>query len=304
MSKEQTSEHAEKAFTSPPGLPDINAETYPFEMVQYLLDQAAYFNLYSINEGSESAAIRRDGNCIGFRVCERLHRFEVSMKQPAQGVGLRASNIIGEKLGRCDSRWLLCPDDFEAVPGREPPPTPLDFARHQRFVMLDTICEFGSTRDGFRGFGTGSTFPSSSATLQAAAVGNLMEGRGRFSGLEGTYVYCGSLSENEGFRGSLMLRVMDPQGVFSTDGDLSSLESQQSVEPGVTYFILRGQKRDRRARTTYSFGPDGDVNGLNVTQQLRLIAVDTTTRGRAGLRSVRSVGPVIGKMGANIAFNL
>jgi len=304
MSKEQTYQHSEPAPTSPPALPDINAETYPFEMVQYLLDQAAYFNLYSIHEGGEAASIRKDGNCIGFRVCERLHRFEVSMQQPAQGVGLRATNIVGEQLGRCDSRWLLCPDDFDALPGREPPPTTFDSTKQQRFVMLDTACEFRGGRDGFRGFGTGTTFPSSGGTLQVAAVGNVMSGQGRLSGLEGTYVYCGSLLESEGFRGSLMLRVMDPQGVLQTDGELPSLESQQPVEPGVTYFIIRGQKRDRRARTTYSFGPDGDVNGLNVTQQLRLITVDATTRGRNGLRTVKSVGQVIGKMGANIAFNL
>jgi hypothetical protein len=304
MSKEQSYQHSGQASTSPPALPDINAETYPFDMVQYLLDQAAYFNLYSISQGSEAARICRDGNSIGFRLCERLHRFEVSMQQPTKGVGLRAANVIGEHLGRCDSRWLLCPDDFNALPGVEPPPTALDCGRQQRFVMLDTVCEFGPGRDGFRGFGTGSTFPSPGGTLLAAAVGNVMEGRGRLSGLEGTYVYCGSLKESEGFRGSLMLRVMDPHGVFQTDGDLPSLESQQPVEPGVTYFIIRGQKKDRRAKTTYSFGPDGNVNGLNVTQQLRLIEVDAASRGRGGLRTVKSAGPVIGKMGASIAFNL
>src|SRR5437868_2542370 len=32
---------------APAALPDINAETYPFPVVQQLLDQAAYFNLFS-----------------------------------------------------------------------------------------------------------------------------------------------------------------------------------------------------------------------------------------------------------------
>src|SRR5262249_26518487 len=147
------------------------------------------------------------------------------------------------------------------------------------------------------------TFPTASG-LMAAAVGNVVEGRGRLSGLDGTYVYCGSLSEEEGFRGSLLLRVMDPSGVLETGVDLPSLESLHSIEPGITYFILRGQKKDRKAKTTYSFGADGQVNGLNVSQQIRVIAVDATTRGRGGLRSVRHIGPVIGAMSANIAFNL
>lgn len=300
MSEEQSYQHAGQASQSPPALPDINAETYPFEMVQHLLDQAAYFNLYSIPE--KDGAIRANGNSIGFRVCERLHRFAVSM-QSTKGVGLRASNAVGEQLGRCNSRWLLCPDDFAAVPGVEPPATTLDSGRQQRFVMLDTICELGNGHDGFRGFGTGRTFPTTTG-LMAAAVGNVMEGRGRLSGLEGTYVYCGSLTEDESFRGSLLLRVMDPRGVLSSGVDLPSFESQHAVEPGITYFILRGQKKDRRAKTSYSFGPDGQVNGLNVSQQIRVITVDATARGRGGLRSVRQVGPVIGTMGANIAFNL
>jgi hypothetical protein len=170
--------------------------------------------------------------------------------------------------------------------------------------MLDGECEFGDGRDGFRGFGAGATFPSTGGALLAAAVGDLTEGRGRFAGAVGTYTYCGSLSAGEGFRGSLMLRVMDPQGALQADGDLPGVESWQPVEQGVTYFILRGQKKDRRAKTAYSFGADGQVNGLNVSQQLRLIDVDAAARGRGGLRSFKSVGAVVGKMNANIAFNL
>ncbi|MEK6279434.1 MAG: hypothetical protein AABN95_03695 [Acidobacteriota bacterium] len=289
-----------------PALPDINTETYPFERVQYLLDEAAYFNLYSIPEESERTAIRAgsgDG-CVGFRIREKLHRFDVRVQPPVRSVGLRATNSVGERVGSMSHRWLLCPDDFAALPDRDPTPTSLDPTRQQRFVMLDGECLLGECGDGFRGFGTGTTFPASDGTLLVAAVGDVMEGRGRLKGLVGTYTYCGSLSSGEGFRGSFMLRLMDPQGVLKTEGTLPDQQSIEWPEQGITYLILRGQKKDRRAKTSYSFGPDGQVNGLAVTQQLRLIEVDASSSRRGGLRSVKSVGPVIGKMDANIAFNL
>jgi hypothetical protein len=294
-----------QASARAPSLPDINTETYPFERVLYLLDQAAYFNLYSSPAGRDAEAdITTGGACVGFNVTEDLHRFVIGVEPPRAGAVLRASNRVGERLGRFRSRWLLCPDDFEALPGREPPVTALDPSRSQRFVMLGGECEFGDGSDGFEGFGTGATFPAAGGGLLAAAVGNVTEGRGRLSGATGTYTYCGSLTRGEGFRGSLMLRVMDPQGVLQADGDLPSADGWQPVEPGVTYFVLRGQKKDGRAKTTYSFSPEGQVNGLNVSQQLRIIDVDAAARGRGGLRSFKCVGPVIGKMSANIAFNL
>jgi hypothetical protein len=304
MSNEQSTGARGGAGTArAPSLPNINAETYPFEMVQHLLDQAAYFNLYSEPDARGDVAIRSGRDCVGLRVGEALHRFEVRVQTPARGEGLCAANSVGERLGRFDARWLFCPEQFEALPGVEPPPTPLDRTRRQRFVMLDADCSLGDGGDGFRGFGTGVTFPASGGLL-AGAIGNVMEGRGRLSGLIGTYTYCGSLSEEEGFRGSMMLRVMDPEGRLRAEGGLRPAESPHHAEPGVTYLILRGQKKDRRSKTAYSFGPDGDVNGLNVSQQIRLIEVDAAAREAGGPRAVRSVGPVIGKMTANIAFNL
>ena len=68
MLKEQVSQQSQSGYgmdgkPSPPSsLPDINAETYPFEVVQHLLDQAAYFNMFSIPEVERSnTAIHRTG---------------------------------------------------------------------------------------------------------------------------------------------------------------------------------------------------------------------------------------------------
>ncbi len=284
---------------------------YSASMVQHLLDRASYFHLYclparQLNDvrvrNRRDVAISNAEPVIGFNLRQRLYRFEVSMRQPAQVTGLSASNAVGEQLGRCDSRWLLCPDDFYALPSQEPPPTSLDPRRRQRFVMLDTEFEFGGGGDGFRGFGTGTTFPTSAGTLLVAAVGNVMEGRGKLRGLEGTYVYCGSLSQNEGFRGSLMLRVMDPEDVFKPESQLPRCEIGEWPEPGATYLMFRGQ-----ATETYRVVPKLDANGrlegLNVAQGLRLFQTDAASDNYFGLCGTNHVGHAIGEIDAQIIYD-
>ena len=131
-------------------LPDINAETYPFEVVQSLLDQASHFLLYSEPDpqGPGAAILSPDADrrVIGFRVHESLHRM--------------TRGLVGETYAHFEQRWMMIPWDYRAWPDREPPATPLDASRSQRFVMLDGLCRFGAGEDGFRGFGTGTTFPT------------------------------------------------------------------------------------------------------------------------------------------------
>ncbi len=289
-------------------LPDINVETYPFTVVQQLLDQAAHFNLFSVPETGGAPAVALVGSggpgTIGVRVREVLHRFAIRMEPARADVGLRARNLAGEPVGTFEHRWLFIPHGFQALPDREPPATLLDPSCSQRFVMLDGVCQFGDRRDGFRGFGTGVTFPAGDGRLLAAAVGNLTDGFGRFALREGTYTYCGTLDPDRGFTGSLMLRVMDPDGALSVEDGLPDLESGPDLEPGITYLLLRGQKRGRSQRTEYRFGADGQMVGLNVEQDLRFFDIDFAVRGRGGLRGTRSVGPVVGRMTARIDFNL
>ena len=295
MNHQSTSPHTSSVHSSGP-------IKYSAGMIQHLLDRAAYFHLYCLQERqSGDIAIRKAERTIGFHLCQGLKSFEISMQEPAQGAGLRAFNAVGEQFGRCDSRWLLCPDHFYALPGVEPPATPLDCGRQQRFVMLDTVCELGRGGDGFRGFGTGSTFPVPGGTLLAAAVGNVMEGRGRLSGLEGTYVYCGSLMEGEGFRGSLMLRVMDPQSVFQTECQVRS-DVGEWPEPGVTYLMFRGQATETD-KVVPMLDANGRLEGLNVAQGLRSFRTKAATHGGDGLCSTNQVGHPIGEIDAQIIYD-
>jgi hypothetical protein len=201
---------------------------------------------------------------------------------------------------------MIVPDDFVAAPGRLAPAVLLDPSRSQRFVMLDGHCELGG-RDGFRGFGTGRTFPMTVGgrpQLFVATVGTILEGSGRFQGRDGTYTHCGALDPQRGFTGNLLLRVMDPEGRIHERGSVGSLQPLPESDPGITYLVFRGQKRDRTQKTSFFFGPDGQPAGLDVEQQLRLVDLDASARSAGGLRSSIRVGPVVGTMKARIQFDL
>jgi len=277
------------------------ASSYSADVIQRLLDRAAYFQLYS-SPAPGGHLIRNGDNIVGQVVCERLRRFEVVMQPPTSKRGLRASNILGDEIGTFNSRWLFCPDGFEALPDCEPPPTRFDPVKRQRFVMIEGECRLGDKGDGFRGFGTGTTFPLSGGGLLAAAVGNVMEGRGRLEGLVGTYTYCGTLSPAEGFRGSLMLRVIDPQGIIQTTRTLRAVDGERWPERDVTYLMFRGQAKETD-KVTPLVGDNGKPSGLNVAQQLRLFQTNSDVRGRGGLHSSSHIGPVIGEIDAQIIFN-
>ena len=290
-------------------LPDINTETYPFQVVQRLLDEAAYFNLYSVPEFSQCRSIPHPASSediVGFKISENLRRFKVSLHPPDSGQGLRLENAVGETEARFEHRWVLIPQDFAALPGKEPPPVALDLSRSQRFVMLDGRCTFEDSDDGFVGFGTGATYPvtiNGQQHLLAGAVGNIMEGSGRFRGHEGTYVYCGKISQH-GFIGSCLLRVMDHPGTLRTDSGLHGFSTAIPPEAGITYMVFRGQKRDRNQKTEYIMGAGGEISGLLVHQQLRAVEVDCGRSARSDVRCSAQIGPVIGSMTARITFNL
>ena len=286
-------------------LPDLNAETYPFEAVQHLLDQAAYFNMFSVpDESKDSAPNSAYDGCI--QICERLHRFIAFLSSPTRGGAGAVNNSMGERVARFEHRWVFIPDDFRALPGKEPPGTPFDDCRSQRFVMLDSICTFDNGRDGFRGFGTGRTYPidlNGKRHLLAAAVGNIEEGFGKFEGHEGTYTYSGTLSAERGFTGNLMCRVMDAEGKLRSEGGLPDLQPVAFPETGVIYVVFRGQKKPRQ-KTSYLFSREGLPEGLYLEPQIRTMQTDFAAGREASPRSIVNVGPVIGKLTAWIYFNL
>jgi hypothetical protein len=298
MSAQRTGDERTAATGPPPA---------PADVVQHLVDRAAHFNLFSLPDPSVTApAILGPGRSpavIGVHVREVLHRFRVASAAPTSRCPLRSSNIVGEAAGTFSHRWLMTPSDFVSAPGLEPPPTPFDPSRSQRFVMLDSICRFGDGRDGFRGFGTGQTFPSrGQPQLLAMAVGVITDGFGTFRGLEeGTYVYCGSLTPARGFVGDVMLRVIDQAGIFRTERELPDLHASLNPEPDITYIVFRGQAVPSDA-VTERIGSGGRPIGLKVQQGMRLLDLDFHAGG-SGLRTFVAVGPLIGRITAHVTFN-
>ena len=304
MSSKQVSTSSGAGGGPPPSAG--TAIKYSPEVLQRVVDQAAYFNALSVSRvKSSSVAIRnQNGDCIGFRVEEDLHRFAVNVQPPTAEGGLKASNAMGESYGKFKHRWLLAADDFVGGPDREPAPTPLDPSRSQRFIMLDGVCKFGDGNDGFRGFGAGVTFPMDSRTgtqVLAVTVGTIVDGFGSFKDhLEGTYVHCGTLSPERGFTGNLLLRVMDHQGTLRTQGSLPSMRGQSLPERDITYIVFRGQAVESDP-VTPRIGQDGQLRGLTVVQGLRLINLMSGLDD--GPRSVARVGQIIGKITAHVDFN-
>lgn len=289
----------------PPAAPGAGAAISP-EALQALVDRAANFDFVSVPLGGGDAAIRGGGGIVGVRIDEAVHRHQVVTEAPDARHPPRARDRVGERLGTWNDVWMLVPDDFVAAPGRTPPPTALDPNRRQRFVMLDSRCTLGSRGDGFRGFGAGHTLPSTDRgrpRLHAMAVGTILEGYGRFAGLEqGTWVSCGVLDPARGFTGQTYLRVMDPGGAIPSDRELSDLEEMANPEPGVTYVVFRGQAVPSdpvRPR----LGPNGQPTGLIVEQGSRLIDVDCSVGGSSGVRTTARFGPWVGRLTADIDFD-
>lgn len=290
--------------SSAPPQPNINAQA-----LQQLVDQAAHFNMFSIPDAKVSDAVihAAEGNhsVIGIRVSETLHRFAVNVQSPNSQKPLRATNVVGEAIGRFTHRWMVIPDDFVASPSLEPPPTALDQSRSQRFVMLESTCRFGDGKEGFRGFGTGQTFPvtvNGRQQLLVVAIGSVIEGFGRFKDHDaGTYVYCGSLTL-EGFTGNVLLRIMDARGTLRTFGSLPAPEVKTDPESKITYMVFRGEAVPTD-KVAPRIGPNGQLQGLSVEQGLRLLDLDCGTQRHSGVQSTQRVGQLIGKILAQVSFN-
>lgn len=296
------------AGTQPAAPPDINAETYPFDVVLANLDRAAYFHFHSTGEPGETEEIRGERmQTTGVRIHQPMRRFDTPLAAPPSYPGVKASNLVGETLASFDDRWLFMPRNYHARPGEPAPEEAFDPSCSQRFVMQGGLCRFRGGVDGFHGFGSGMTYPSLEGgrqALQAGAVGTLTSGFGRFQGLIGSYTCIGNLSCERGFTGSVLLRVMDPEGRLSADFALPPLRPRPMPESHVTYLVFRGQKRNRDQKTGFLFGLAGDIIGLRVNQQLRLIHIDAACGQRGRPRAAVDFGPVIGEMSANIRFNL
>jgi len=173
--------------------------------------------------------------------------------------------------------------------------------------MQEGTFKFGDGEDGFRGFGTGHTFPttvSGQDQLLAGAIGTTLEGFGRFWGLEGTYVFNGIITPQNQFQGNVAVRILDPKEKFNPSGSLRAPQRGPDLDPGATYIVLRGNKKDASVKSEYDFAPDGSVRGLLTPAEMRLARYRCAKQGRDGIKSKLTLGQVVGSLRAVIYFDL
>jgi hypothetical protein len=270
-----------------PGQSELSSAQLAPEKLQRLVDEVAAFNLY-IDPGTQGAdTISSSGKMIGIKATEMMYRFDIDLKLSSSGSGVQAVNAVGEPMGRLDLRWMIIPHGYMARSDQEPPPTPLDSSRSQRFVMQEMAFAFGG-QDGFLGFGTGRTFPTFAgrrSKLIVAAIGNITEGLGKFRGHEGNFTLCGELTAKGGFLGDILVRVVDQTGNLRTPTPLI-IERRADVHPEATYLLWTGQKgKGPEQENRFSLGPDGLPRGMNIPTELRRLRLQASVQNPTGFLS-------------------
>lgn len=319
MSKEQgyanSSAPRADSAAAPPSLPDVNAETYPYDYVQYLLDLTADFQMFAIPDASHTSAATLTpaqpedffglNGGYGLSLRSTLHRFDSLVGMPSGDTGLQIAQAVGEAEGTFRCLFMLGSGDLEWTPGRNPQPAIYDPWRAQRFSMLDCEFSFGG-EDFFRGYGTGRTFPVVTAgrpRLLVGGVGNLMEGFGKFRGMTATYALSGSITPGLGFLGQINCRVVDPEGRLRSGREIHALTAVDDPAHDDAYIVLRGLKKDSTVRTTFGPSPGGGLVSLVTPSHMRSVQNSFTRRG-GGLRTERTIGQVVADMEAVVFFNL
>ena len=313
MSNEPISQQSQSSPSGPPAAPpDVNTQTYPFDLVLHQLNQTASFNIFVTPEttysggGAVTDAFNVDGGFV-LDVRDRLHRFESVVLPITENHGMKAAAAVGEAEGTFRCRLMVTPDGFEWSPGQEPTAILFDSLRSQQFVLLDNVLTFKEGTDGFRGYAIGRTYPvtvNGQPRLLAGAVGNIMEGFGKLKGLEGTYTFNGTITPDRGLLGDITLRVVDWDRTLTIDSEIAPLTAIRDPDQQGSYIVLRGQKKDSRQRSEYSFGPGGSVQGLITPAQWRSAQYSYTDHGYKGLRSEIRIGQIIGTLDATILANL
>jgi hypothetical protein len=299
-------------FPLPPTFPpDVDPTTYRLETVAHQLKQAAYFPIFSIaNPASPNVPILLWPGLsfliIAVEVNEQLHRFEATVEPPVHARGLRAIDRVGEPVASVHIRWTPIPENFEAAPDRVPPTTVLNPFCSQRFTMLDGHFQF-QDRDhsGFKGFGTGRTFPvreGGKSRLRIGAVIDILEGIGTLKGLTGTVVVNGYIEPPRGLALNLLVRIMDPAGRLKATSALTPLQEIPDPDPDAVFMFFLGEV-DPKHPVTLNLAPDGRILGSNVYELLRLVHIGFDLHTSQGLRSRTTEGPIVGAVRATLAFN-
>jgi hypothetical protein len=291
----------------------VDPTTYKLNEVEYILNQSAFINAFATpisTTPDEPLPIpgSTDAHLLGgLRVYRRLQRFAITMRPAHAGIGLHVSNAVAPSQATLALHLAVIPDDFYATPWRVPPATPLDFTRSQRVALLDNTVTFDEAgQHRLRCFGTGRTFPvlvGETPQLYLGAIANIMDGSGICEGAVGAYVINGYLTPPHHLSLQCLVRIVNPESAMVATTELSSCETTVTPAPASTYITLLGVA-DPEQPLQQHFGPDGRLQGATVHELLRIIHLDFDTgRAGAGLRTYKTVGPIVAKLRTELSFN-
>jgi hypothetical protein len=299
----------------PQRLPDLNAEVNPFWKVQDLLGRVAYLNVFAIPQSFQP--VRRGGRVVGFEGAHALHRFDIQTLPPTSEGGLKASNQISISLGMLKSRWMIIPNDYYALPGKEPPATPFESTGTQRVSLQDAEFSIGAGPNPirFKAFGTGRIDPARDRTpdLFLGAVAVITEGFGSSPGQEGVIVVNGRFDPGKGFLGDVICKLWDFDGrLYGTR--LSVLNRMKMPRMNDTYLLVRYEKPvvtgpDGKVHVApaglvkYLFGPDGSPVGAHTENPLRLLKTEFVVES-GSLLTKEVIGAEIGNLSGDVHFDL
>lgn len=221
-------------------------------------------------------------------------RFKTSVTEAA--CQLLAQNAVGQSIATVHIRWTPIPWDYPANPYTNPPQTILNPLTSQRFEMLNGEFRFTNSRgSGVHGFGSGRTFPNfpRGLSLNIGAVIDVLEGFGDLAGHTGLMVVNGRITPPNELDLNIMIRILDGAGQFLTDGPLPPLDEQPFPDPTATFLMVMGEPDPARP-STLRVGAGGRVEGIEVRQQLRAVALDSAVLSER-LKSQVRVGKVVGR---------
>lgn len=283
------------------------------EAINRVVQQAAYFSLFSIpNPSSPSAAIPlvplTTALAIGFTVHEGLHRFEVREPKPNAACGFRVSKAISKDyVASVHLRMIPMPNNFEAAADRLPPPTILLPFLSQRFCALDGKLDFlDSQGSGFRAFGCGRTFPATvegTSQIRLASVLDITEGFGQLAGVQGIGIVSGEIEPPSGFAFNTLFRIIDTAG---------NLQARTAVKPLIpiddptpdTVFMPFLSEPDPSRPLRVSPARNGKHVLIEIAEKLRLVQLNFDVGEREGIRSHTTTGPIIGTHKATLILDL
>jgi hypothetical protein len=294
-----------------------NSGNYRAAEVTAWLKRAAYLPLFSMANPQEPdvpisvwpfslVPALRDLILLGMYVNEAPHRFEVKVEEASPTRGLAAHHSVGGQVANIHVHFAITPENFEAGPGRVPPPTLLIPFFSQRFSFPQGEFLFlDSQKSGFRGFGAGRTFPiriGGELHLRIGAVIEILEGFGKFAGLQGMVVVNGEIRPPNDLALFMMPRIMDPNGVLRAATPISPPVLVPDPDPTTAFFFFLGQV-DPDHGITFNLAGDGRILSVNLFERLRLAQIAFDINTTEDVRSQTIEGPVIGLHRSTLMFD-